>query len=377
MPPKAHAWVGPSSIARVLACPPSARFSEQFPDTESDFAAEGTEAHELCENLVRKALGEKVRNPKKKLKFYNAEMQECAEGYAAYIMELYETAKQNCTTTEIMLEQRVDVSEYIPECFGTADCIIVADGTMTISDYKHGMGIKVEATDNPQLKTYALGTLAMFDFLYDINTVRLIIYQPRLENVDEWEISVAELLEWAEHTLKPTAQLAYNGEGEFCAGSHCRFCKAKAVCRKRAEQNLLLAQYEFAPPDNLEEHEIPIILSKASELVTWANDVKEYALAQALSGVHYDGYKLVEGRSVRKYIDKDAAAKAVTDAGYDPYGAPEIMGITAMEKLLGKKKFAEILSGYVEKPKGAPTLVPETDKRPVYSDANEDFKEEQ
>ena len=215
------------------------------------------------------------------------------------------------------------------------------------------------------------------DFLYDINTVRLIIYQPRLENVDEWEISVAELLEWAEHTLKPTAQLAYNGEGEFCAGSHCRFCKAKAVCRKRAEQNLLLAQYEFAPPDNLEEHEIPIILSKASELVTWANDVKEYALAQALSGVHYDGYKLVEGRSVRKYIDKDAAAKAVTDAGYDPYGAPEIMGITAMEKLLGKKKFAEILSGYVEKPKGAPTLVPETDKRPVYSDANEDFKEEQ
>ena len=188
---------------------------------------------------------------------------------------------------------------------------------------------------------------------------------------------MAELLEWAEHTLKPTAQLAYNGEGEFCAGSHCRFCKAKAVCRKRAEQNLLLAQYEFAPPDNLEEHEIPIILSKASELVTWANDVKEYALAQALSGVHYDGYKLVEGRSVRKYIDKDAAAKAVTDAGYDPYGAPEIMGITAMEKLLGKKKFAEILSGYVEKPKGAPTLVPETDKRPVYSDANEDFKEEQ
>lgn len=162
MPPKAHAWVGPSSIARVLACPPSARFSEQFPDTESDFAAEGTEAHELCEYLVRKALGEKVRNPKKKLKFYNAEMQECAEGYAAYIMELYETAKQNCTTTEIMLEQRVDVSEYIPECFGTADCIIVADGTMTISDYKHGMGIKVEATDNPQLKTYALGTLAMF-----------------------------------------------------------------------------------------------------------------------------------------------------------------------------------------------------------------------
>ena len=210
MPPKAHAWVGPSSIARVLACPPSARFSEQFPDTESDFAAEGTEAHELCEYLVRKALGEKVRNPKKKLKFYNAEMQECAEGYAAYIMELYETAKQNCTTTEIMLEQRVDVSEYIPECFGPADCIIVADGTMTISDYKHGMGIKVEATDNPQLKTYALGTLAMFDFLYDINTVRLIIYQPRLENVDEWEISVAELLEWAEHTLKPTAQLAYN-----------------------------------------------------------------------------------------------------------------------------------------------------------------------
>ncbi|MCM1530466.1 MAG: DUF2800 domain-containing protein [Alistipes sp.] len=375
MPPKAHAWVGPSSIARVLACPPSARFSEQFPETPSEFAAEGTEAHEYCEYLVRKALGEKVRSPKKKLKFYNAEMQECADGYAAFIMELYETAKLNCNTTEIMLEQRVDVSEYIPECFGTADCIIVSNGTMTIADYKHGMGVKVEATDNPQLKTYALGALAMFDFLYDIKKVRLIIYQPRLENVDEWEIGVSDLLEWAEKTLKPTAQLAYNGEGEFCAGNHCRFCKAKAVCRKRAEQNLLLAQYEFAPPDQLEEHEIPIILSKAGELVTWANDVREFALAQALSGVHYDGYKLVEGRSNRKYTDKKAAAKAVENAGYNPYGEPEIMGITAMEKLLGKKRFSQILGGLVEKPKGAPTLVPKSDKRPVYSDANEDFKD--
>lgn len=371
---KAHAWVGPSSIARVLACPPSARFSEQFPDTASDYAAEGTEAHELCEYLVRKALGEKVRKPKGK--FHCEEMQECAEGYAAFVMEMYETAKQTTPDAVLLLEQRVDVSEYIPECFGTADCILIADGTMTICDYKHGMGVRVDAEENPQLKTYALGALEMFGCLYDIDTIRLVIYQPRIENISDWTISKAELLQWAEETLKPTAQLAYKGEGEFCAGSHCRFCKAKAVCRKRAEQNLMLAQYDFAPPMELENTEIPIILSKASELVAWVNDIKEYALSQALSGVRYDGYKLVEGRSNRKYTDKDAVAKAVTEAGFNPYSEPEILGITAMEKLLGKKKFSEVLGQYIEKPHGSPTLVPETDKRPEYTTVNDDFEGE-
>lgn len=373
MPPQKHAWCGPSSIGRVLACPPSARFSAQFPDTESDYAQEGTEAHELCEYLVRKAMGEKVRNPKNKFKFWSEEMQQNAESYADFVMEQYETAKQSCNDPVLMVEQRVDVSEYIPECFGTADCILIADGTMTIIDYKNGAGVLVDVTDNPQLKTYALGALEQFDFLYDIQNVRLVIFQPRRDNVSKWELPKSELLKWAEETLKPVAQLAYEGQGEYAAGEHCRFCKAKAVCRKRAEHNLMLAQYDFAPPAELDNEEIAIIISMAENLKNWVSDIKDYALKQIMEGSPVPGYKVVEGRSNRCYSDEAEVAAAVSDAGYDPF-EQKLLGITAMTKMLGKKKFEEILGKLVYKPPGAPTLAPETDDRPALASAADDFK---
>ncbi len=374
MPPLKHAWCGPSSIARVLACTPSARFSEQFPDEGSDYAQEGTDAHELCEYLVRKAIGEKVRNPRNKLKFYCEEMQTHAEEYCSFIMEQLNQAKQTCGDAVLLIEQRVDISKYVPECFGTADCILIADGTMTIVDFKYGTGVLVDAEDNPQLKCYALGALEMFDALYDIDTIRLVIFQPRRSNVSEWSLSKADLMKWAENTLKPKAELAYKGEGTFSAGDHCRFCKAKTVCRKRAEHNLMLAQYDFAVPDTLAESEIPVILTMAENLANWVKDIREYALKQALAGVRYNGYKLVEGKSNRRYTDEESVAAAVTTAGFDPFER-KLLGITAMEKMLGKKRFEELLAPFTEKPQGAPTLVPETDKRPEFTTANDDFKD--
>ena len=220
---------------------------------------------------------------------------------------------------------------------------------------------------------YALGALELFDGIYDIDTVRMTIYQPRRENVSVCVMEKDDLLQWAYNDLMAKAKLAYDGEGEFNAGEHCRFCKAKVVCRKRAEYNLELAKYDFEMPATLEDDEIAAILIKADELAAWAADVKEFALQQALSGVKYDGFKIVEGRSNRKYTDENAVADTVKKAGFDPY-EPKLLGITAMEKLLGKKKFAEILNRLVEKPQGKPALVPETDKRPPMNTAAEDFK---
>ena len=221
---------------------------------------------------------------------------------------------------------------------------------------------------------YALGAWSAFSFLYDIKSIRMTIFQPRRDNISTYEISTGELLAWAEEVLKPTAALAYNGEGKYAAGEHCQFCHAKATCRKRAEYNLELAKYDFEMPVNLEEIEIAAILPRIDELTAWANDIKEYALQQALSGTSYPGFKVVEGRSVRKYVSDAAVAEAVTAAGYDPY-EQKVLGITAMTQLLGKKKFEEILGSLITKPAGKPVLVSESDKRPAMNTAYEDFKE--
>ena len=242
-------------------------------------------------------------------------------------------------------------------------------------DYKHGLGILVEAENNPQMMCYALGALELFDGIYDITTVRMTIFQPRRENVSTYECSKEELLFWADNTLAPTASLAMNGDGEFAAGSHCQFCKVKATCRKRAEHNLELAKYDFAMPDTLDKVEISAVLGKIDSLVSWANDIKEYALQQALSGVSYEGFKIVEGKSNRKYTDEKAVAAAVINAGYEPY-EPKLLTLTAMTTMLGKKKFEEILGSLVVKPQGKPTLVPASDKRPAMNTAKDDFKEE-
>lgn len=374
-----HALLSASSSHRWLNCPPSARLCEGYEDKGSEYAQEGTDAHSLCEHKLKLALGMDTADPTENLSFYNEEMEQCACDYVAYVLELVEEAKKICKDPVVLIEQRLDFSRFVAEGFGTGDCVIIADGTLYIVDYKHGKGVEVSAEENPQMMLYALGALELFDGIYDIDTVRMTIFQPRRENVSVCVMAKDDLLQWAYNDLMAKAKLAYEGGGEFACGDWCRFCKAKAACRRRAEYNLELAKYDFAMPDTLEDAEIAAILEKADELAAWAADVKEFALQQALGGVKYAGFKVVEGRSNRKYTDEDAVADTVKKAGYDPY-EPKLLGITAMEKLLGKKQFAKLLSGLVEKPQGKPALVPESDKRQEMNidkaaSAAEDFKE--
>ena len=375
MPPKTHAILSASSSHRWLNCPPSARLCETYEDKGSDYAAEGTDAHSLCEYKLRKALGMEAIDPTEHLTWYNEEMENCADGYAAYILELAEAAKETCTDPVVLVEQRVDFSRWVEQGFGTSDAIIIADGTLHVIDYKHGLGVLVEADHNPQMMCYALGALELFDCIYDIDMVAMTVYQPRRQNVSTFEISKDDLYRWADEVLKPTPELAFAGNGNFLCGEWCGFCKAKHECRARAEANLMLAQYDFKLPSLLEDSEIEVILSQADQLVSWVNDIKEYALQQAISGKEWTGFKLVEGRSNRRYTDEAAVTQVVTDAGFDPYER-KLLGITAMQKLLGKNRFDELLSPYIEKPQGKPTLVQANDKRPVINHAKTDFMEE-
>ena len=278
-----------------------------------------------------------------------------------------------------MIEQRLDFSRWVENGFGTGDCVIVADEILQIIDYKHGLGILVSAGDdkhggNSQMMCYALGALEVFGDIYDIKQIKMTIFQPRRDNISTYTINKEDLLKWADEVLAPTAQLAYVGKGKFNAGDHCTFCKVKATCRKRAEYNLELAKYDFEMPATLDDTEIAAILEKIDEMISWGNDIKDYALQQAQSGVHFEGWKIVEGRSNRKYTDENAVADTVKDAGFDPY-EKKLLGITAMSTLLGKKKFEELLGGLIYKPPGKPTLVPESDKRPTMNTAKDDFKE--
>lgn len=375
MPPSEHAVLSASSANRWLHCPPSVRLSEGYMDKASVFAMEGTSAHELCEYKLRSALGMEAENPTENLDFYNAEMEECAEGYATYILELVEKAKETCSDPVLMVEQRVDFSRYVPEGFGTADCIIIADETLNIVDYKHGKGVEVSAEDNPQMKLYALGALELFDCLYDISKVQMTIFQPRLSNVSVFVMDKADLLNWANDELTAKAELAFEGKGELCCGEWCKFCKAKSNCKERARVNMEMAQYEFRKSSLLTDKEVVEILSRIDELTSWASDVKNFALEQAVRGKQWPGWKVVEGRSNRKYTDEGAVAQVVKNAGYNPYDE-KIMGITNMTKMLGKEKFNELLGDFVERPQGKPTLVPEDDNRPEMNTAKEDFKEE-
>lgn len=375
MPPSEHAVLSASSANRWLHCPHSVRLSEGYMDKASVFAMEGTSAHELCEYKLRSALGMEAENPTENLDFYNIEMEECAEGYATYILELVEKAKETCSDPVVMVEQRVDFSRYVPEGFGTADCIIIADDILNIVDYKHGKGVEVSAEDNPQMKLYALGALELFDCLYDISKVQMTIFQPRLSNVSVFVMDKADLLNWANDELTAKAELAFEGKGELCCGEWCKFCKAKSNCKERARVNMEMAQYEFRKSSLLTDEEVVKILSRIDELTSWASDVKNFALEQAVRGKQWSGWKVVEGRSNRKYTDEGAVAQVVKNAGYNPYDE-KIMGITNMTKMLGKEKFNELLGDFVERPQGKPTLVPEDDNRPRMNTAKEDFKEE-
>ena len=370
-----HALLSASSSHRWLNCPPSARLCEGYDDKGSDFAAEGTDAHALCEYKLQKALGMEANDPTEDLTWYNSEMEECANGYVSFVMELVEEAKKTCPDPVVLIEQRLDYSKYVEEGFGTGDCVIIADGTLHIVDYKHGRGVLVEADDNPQMKLYALGALELFDCIYDIDTVSMTIYQPRRSNVSTFTIQKEELYEWADQVLAPTAELAFNGDGEYRCGEWCQFCKAKADCRERANANMELAKFEFRQPPLLTDEEVEEILGRIDELIAWASDIKDYALQAAISGKQWSGYKLIEGRSNRKYTDENAVIAAVTAAGYDPY-EHKILGVTAMTSLLGKKQFNDILGGLITKPQGKPTLVPDSDKRPAMTTIIDDFKED-
>ena len=375
-----HAFLAASASERWLHCPPSAKLCAQEDDQGSEYARQGSDAHALCEHLLLKALGRETRDPTEDLTYYDAEMQEAAEAYAAFVMEQVAEAKTVCHDPLICVEQTVDFSKWVQHGFGTADALIVADDTLYITDMKYGVGCLVTAdgedgTGNSQLKCYALGAIDTFGDLYDINRIRLSIFQPRRDNVDTFELTKADLLQWADEVLAPIAKLAYEGQGEFVAGNHCQFCRVKATCRKRAEYAMELAKYEFADAPTLDENEIAEILPQIDTLVSWAEDIKSYALNQALSGVRYPGFKLVAGRSNRKYADEAAVARVVSEAGYDPYDK-KLVGITEMTKRLGKKRFEELLNGLLIKPEGKPVLVPATDTRPELNNAKNDFMEE-
>lgn len=371
--PDKHALLGPSSSKRWLECTPSARLTEHIKENPSCFAEEGTLAHSFCEYKLSKAFGKEVPVPSKN-KYYSKEIEDCSDAYVSYVLELYSKAKIKCSDPLVLVEQEVSLEDYVPESFGTCDALIVADDTLYIVDYKHGAGVLVDAKNNTQMMLYAIGALSLFDSLYDIKNIHMTIFQPRLANVSCFEISRDALMDWAEFELKPRALKAFNGEGDFKSGEWCRFCKAKALCKERANSFIKLAKDDFVDAALLTDDEIEDVLSKAEELVSWANDVKDFALKEALSGKKWKSYKLVAGRSNRKFSDDAKAIKALENAGYDPFER-KLMSMTNLQKLLGKVKFDEILSSYIIKPEGAPTLVTREDKRAEIevSSAENDF----
>ncbi len=375
MAPKAHAVLSASASHRWLECTPSARLELEFEDRESEAAAEGTAAHALAEHKLKKAL--KMRSRKPVSKYDCDEMDQYTDDYVQFVMEQIAEAKQNCPDPQVLIEQRLDFSCYVPDAFGTGDCVIVADRLLHIVDLKYGVGVLVDACQNPQMMLYALGALRIFDCLYDIEEVSMSIFQPRRENVSTWTISVEELREWAESTLKPRAELAFKGEGDYIPGPWCQFCRAAVKCRARAEAKLELAKYEFVKPPLLSDAEIEDIFCKLDDLTHWANEIAAYAQDAAINhGKQWRGFKLVESRTNRRYTDEAAVIAAANAAGYHDIFKKTLIPITEMERLMGKAEFNDILGGLVSKPQGKPTLVPESDKRPAMTTIYDDFKEE-
>ncbi|MCI1693235.1 MULTISPECIES: DUF2800 domain-containing protein [Bacillota] len=364
-----HAVLSASGSHRWLNCLPSARLELEFENSESNAAAEGTAAHALCEHKLKKALHMRSKRP---VSVYNSdEMEEHSDAYVEFVMEQLELARQSCTDPLILIEQRLDFSCYVPQGFGTGDCIIIGDKKLHIIDFKYGMGVLVDAVENPQMKLYALGALEIYDSLYDIEEVSMTIFQPRRENVSTWTIPVKELKDWAENELKPKAKKAYEGEGDYLPGEWCTFCRAAVKCRARAEEKLKLAQMEFKLPPLLTDSEIEEVLSKLSDLTKWANEIIAYATDAAVNhGKEWHGFKVVEGRSVRKYKDEEAVAEAAKANGYKDIYRQSLITLTEMQKLMGKKKFEQILGGLIHKPLGKPTLVPLSDKRPAMNISN-------
>ena len=366
---RAHALLSASSAHRWLNCTPSPLLEAQHPDPETEAAAEGTAAHELAEHKLHLLYGDQPTT-RPESTWHNEDMDDYTDDYADRVMAELAAAQETNPAAFLAIEQRLDFSHIVPDGFGTGDAIIVAEPTMTIVDLKYGKGVKVDAHGNPQMRLYALGALHQFGMIYDIQTVRMVIFQPRIGNISVDEVTVPELTQWANEVVKPTAAKAMKGEGELVAGEWCGFCRHAAQCPALARHYLQplpkTAQETPAAPDpaTLTEIQIAEIVTWAGDIKKWLSKVESYALDQANQGHTYPGLKVVEGRSVRRYTDETAVAEAVEKLGEDPW-EKKLLGITAMTKLLGKKRFNDTLGNLVHKPQGKPTLVPESDKRPA------------
>jgi len=371
--PDTHALLSASAAKRWLNCPPSVRLTENMPDTSSAYAAEGTLAHALGElklrkrfELMKKSVFDKMLKELKADEHYSAEMDGYTDAYLDYVSSIMHSFS---TKPYIAIEKKLEYSHVAPDGFGTCDCLVMCSGELHVIDFKYGKGVAVSAEDNPQLKLYALGAVREYELLYDIHNITLHIVQPRTEDGNSsWSISRTELDSWGE-SIRPVAQLAYEGKGEFKCGDHCRFCKAKANCRARSEHILAKSVFSELPPELLSFEEIGKVLERAHLFANWLSDVENYALNAILSGETITGFRVVEGKSNRRIKDIDAAFEVLKNSGFDEAVLYERtpLGLTALEKLTGgKKKLTELIGGYIDKPQGKPTLVSADDKRPDY-----------
>lgn len=376
--PKQHALLSASASQRWLNCTPSAVLESYEPDTSSPFAEEGTRAHALAEKKLKSWIRS---NRKSHFKADDGEMAEATDGYRDYVIEVFNGEKKKTPDTELLVEQKLDFSRWVPNGFGTGDAIIIGDDTLHIVDFKYGKGVKVSAVANTQMMLYAAGALDTFRVLYDFDKITTHIYQPRIGNISEFTITVSALEKWLDEDVRPKADLASKGEGDPRPGDWCRFCKIRAKCKARANADIkaVMDSGYNAEPNILTKEDIESILPMLDELQSWIKDLSQYALDQALDGVKYRGFKVVEGRSNRKVIDDKGLIDALHKMGYEDdviMTKPKLQTITALEKAVGKKMFTGIAMPYIDKPKGKPTLVPESDKRPEYSSAEDDFADD-
>ncbi len=379
--PSTHALLSPSSAHRWLNCTAAPLLEKDAEDKGSTFAEEGTLAHAYCAKKLKTMLGLLSDEEDREIaslesKYHTGEMDECTEMYRAIVWEKYQVAKSRTKDAQLLVEVHLDFGKYIPGSFGTSDAVIIADGTLEVIDFKYGKGVKVDAVENPQMKIYALGAWEMFNFEYDIRKIRMTIVQPRLGNISEYCTDTAALLDWAESELKRKAEEAYKG-GTQKPGAWCQFCKVKASCRALAD-TCLGAHRSGQDPKLISKEDMESrVLPMLATIKTWLAGVEEYTLQQALDGVEYKGFKLVEGRSTRRITDTAAVMDLLCKEGYskDTYVEPtKLRSITDLEKLIGKKRFGTLCAEYITKPQGKPALVPDTDKRPAFNTAAEDFK---
>ena len=380
---KAHALLSPSAAHRWLHCTVSPRFELEFPDRGSSFAEEGTLAHALCAKRLKEFLdidtaGEDAEIAELEDRYRTPEMESHAEAYAAAVLERLSLARRETPDARLLVETRLDFSARIPDAFGTADALIIADGTLEVIDFKYGKGVRVEAENNPQMMIYALGAYDAFCLEYDIRTVSMTIVQPRLDNMETFSMPVDGLLEWADSVLRPKAEAAWSGKGHTEPGEWGRFRKAAGSCRALTDMCYDTAARHAAVPAIPDGELASDVLPLLSTVRIWLEAVEKYALERALAGAELSGWKIVEGRSNRVITDPGGAADALKDAGFIPeqiYRPRELRTITDLEKTVGRKNFAILCGPFITKPQGKPTLVPESDKRPAISPAALDFKD--